>query len=195
MEAMTDKSTENVKKIWNEHSDGYYNRIYQVGNYTSRLIAQPMWAFPEKVRPMLQRAFADFRGIRVLVPSSGDNAAAFAFHLLGASVTSADISERQLDNAKRIAAAQGWDIEFVCADSMKLENIKDRAYDLVYTSNGVHTWIGDLGSMHRSFSRVLKPRGRYIMFETHPFIRPFDDSTDEIRLVKDYDDTADSTGA
>lgn len=27
------------------------------------------------------------------------------------------------------------------------------------------------------------------MFETHPFIRPFDDSTHELRLIKDYNDT------
>jgi SAM-dependent methyltransferase len=72
---------------------------------------------------------------------------------------------------------------------MKLEGIPDGEYDLVYTSNGVHVWINDLPSMYRNFNRVLKPDGRYIMFETHPFIRPFDDNGEEIKIIKDYDNT------
>ncbi len=187
---MKDKPTENIKHLWNEFSDEYYNRIYKINDDTSRLIASPMWAFPVPIRNILQSTFPDFHGLRILVPSSGDNEAVFAFHLLGAVVTSADISEHQLKNAKRIADVQGWDIDFVCTDSMKLDGISDSEYDLVYTSNGVHTWIHDLHAMYRNFRRVLKSGGRYIMFDTHPFIRPFNDSTHEVKLVKDYDDTA-----
>ncbi len=45
------------------------------------------------------------------MPSGGDNHAAFVFALMGAKVTSADISERQLENAKninRILKNQGY---------------------------------------------------------------------------------------
>ncbi|MDD4124359.1 MAG: class I SAM-dependent methyltransferase [Eubacteriales bacterium] len=178
-----------IKKSWNDHSDEYYNRIYKVQDDTTILKSDPMWAFPIPICTILQDNFSDFHGLRVLVPSSGDNGAVFAFHLLGAKVTSSDISERQLENAKRIADGEGWDIEFICADSMKLDGIADGFYDLVYTSNGVHTWIDDLNSMYSNFNRVLKQGGRYIMFETHPFIRPFDDSGDEIKIIKDYNNT------
>ncbi|HWQ58112.1 MAG TPA: class I SAM-dependent methyltransferase, partial [Clostridia bacterium] len=141
---------------------------------------------------MLCASFPDFQGKRVLVPSSGDNAAVFAFHLLGAKVTSADIAERQLDNAKKIADARGWDIDFVHDDSMKLEQIESGAYDLVYTSNGVHVWIDDLAAMYRNFHRVLKLDGRYVMFEVHPFNRPFtQDECDPYRIAsaKPYEET------
>lgn len=124
----------------------------------------------------------------MLVPSSGDNYAVFAFHLLGATVTSSDISEQQLINAGKIAAAHGWDIRFVCDDSMSLAKIEDDTYDLVYTSNGVHVWIHDLLSMYRSFHRVLKKDGRHIMYETHPAIRPFgDDTVPEISIRQPYE--------
>lgn len=33
------------------------------------------------------------------MPSSGDNYAVFAFHLMGAIVTSCDIAERQVENS------------------------------------------------------------------------------------------------
>jgi SAM-dependent methyltransferase len=180
---------DDIKELWNNGSDKYFHRIYKDNDSIYHLIDDPMWAFPVPIRNLLISAFPDIHGLRVLVPSSGDNGAVFAFHLLGASVTSSDISERQLQNAKLIADAQGWNIEFICADSMKLDGIKDGEYDLVYTSNGVHTWINDLPSMYWNFNRVLKPDGRYIMFDTHPFNRPFDDSGDEIKIMKDYNNT------
>lgn len=176
-----------IRDAWNRWSDEYF-RVISSGGILAKIKADPMWAFPPPVREMLPRE-GGLRGLRVLVPSSGDNCAAFAFHLLGARVTSADISENQLANAKRIAEARGWAMEFLCADSMTLHGVKDEAYDLVYTSNGVHVWIDDLAAMYRNFHRVLKPGGRYVMFETHPFIRPFDDSEPTVRIVKRYEDT------
>lgn len=179
----------NIQKLWNDTSDEYYNSIYNVSGDTARLKADPWWAFPAPVREMLRSAFDSFKGLRVLVPSSGDNGAVFAFHMLGASVTSADISGRQLENAKKLADGEGWNIEFVRVDSMTLDGIPDGKFDLVYTSNNVHVWIGDLAAMYGNFRRVLKPNGRYIMFEVHPFNRPFDDSGAEIKIVRDYDNT------
>jgi len=181
---MSDK----IKAMWNNCSDEYHAGARDNGVY-DRIAANPSWAFPPEVFAMMTGAFPSFEGLRILVPSSGDNAAAFAFHLLGAKVTSADLSERQIHNAKRVGSGRGWDIKFICTDSMTLDGIADGEYDLVYTSNGVHVWIDDLSAMYGNFRRVLKPHGRYIMFETHPIIRPFDDSAAEVKIVKLYEDT------
>jgi len=179
----------NIKNAWNAWSDGYYQK--HVPEHTINRIKENPWrAFPSVVRDMLQSAFADFRGLNVLVPSSGDNCAVIAFHLLGAQVTSADISERQLANAKQVTDANGWDIAYLCADSMTLEGVPDGAYDLVYTSNGVHVWIDDLPAMYRNFHRVLKPDGHYIMYEVHPFHRPFADESPRKRPGKETNPSA-----
>jgi len=175
-----------VMNWWNSRSDKYYGGLRgQLDN----LIKDPTWAFPPPIWEMIRTAFPDLHGKRVIVPSSGDNCAVFGFHLLGAAVTSCDIAERQLYNAQKIADEQDWSIEFIRQDSMTLDSIRDGEYDLVYTSNGVHVWISDLPKMYGNFRRVLKPNGIYIMFETHPFIRPFDDSGAEIRIKKPYEDT------
>ena len=171
---------------WNNRSDEYYGTL---NSQLDRLIKDPAWAFPQPIWKMIRTAFPNLQDKRVLVPSSGDNCAVFAFLLLGASVTSCDIAERQLYNAQSIADEQGWNIEFIRQDSMELDGIRDTEYDLVYTSNGVHVWISELPKMYRNFNRVLKPGGRYIMFETHPFIRPFDDSGSEIKVKKPYAET------
>ena len=54
-----------------------------------------------------------------------------------------------------------------------MSKVKDASYDLVYTSNGTLTWIGDLNEMYRNVSRVLKDGGCSALFDIHPFNRPF----------------------
>ncbi len=179
---------EKTNRYWNNCSDEYYQSRY-AGSILEDIQHDPSYAFPVETFEMIKMAFPDMTGKRVLVASSGDNAAVFGFHLLGAEVTSTDLSEKQLENAAKLASARSWNIQFVRTDSMTLDGISDSDYDLVYTSNGVHVWIGDLPVMYQSFNRVLRQGGYYINFETHPFIRPFDDSGSEIKIIKPYEET------
>jgi len=179
---------ENItKKEWNESSDEYFQNSIKQGNY-SKIIQNPECAFPKAIYMLLRKYVGDLHGKKVLVPSSGDNVGAFGLHLLGAKVTSCDLAENQLKNAKTIADKRNWNLEFICQDSMKLEKIKDSEFDLVYTSNGAHVWISDMPSMYNSFYRVLKQGGFSIFFETHPMIRPFDNSTYEVKINRHYTD-------
>jgi len=173
-----------AKDNWNSRSSEHYQSdilIYE------DIIKAPERAFPVSLFPLIRKYIGDLRGKKVCVPSSGDNVAVFGFHLLGAKVTSCDYSENQLKHSKAYADKNGWDIEFICQDSMKLEKIKDGEYDLVYTSNGVHVWINDLTGMYNNFYRILKDGGFNIFFETHPMSRPFDNSTYEVKIRKHYE--------
>ena len=153
----------------------------------------PARAFPQEVWEMLHTAFPDLTGKKILVPSCGNGYAAYAFHLLGAEVTASDLSAQQLKNASQTAKDQGWDIEFIQADSMALEGMPDGTFDLIHTSNGAHVWISDLPMMYGNFMRVLKPGGRFIFFDMHPFHRPFKDAGfkgfKRVKVKKSYDDT------
>lgn len=122
------------------------------------------------------------------MPSSGDNNAVLAFALMGARVTSCDISGNQLAAAKAAAQKLGLSerVIFQQEDTMRLSGIESGAYDFVYTSNGVHVWLNDLESMYKNISRILKPDGVYIMYELHPFQRPFGEN---MEVVKPYDST------
>ncbi|TCZ73808.1 class I SAM-dependent methyltransferase [Paenibacillus albiflavus] len=174
-----------VKRIWNEWSETWYPK-YRTDQAISKVINNPESAFHHTTYTMLKKAFPSLQGKRICVPSSGDNHAVFALHLMGASVTSVDISERQLEHSATIAKKHGWDIEFICDDTMELSKIKSSEYDFVYTSNGVHVWIHDLCSMYRNIHRILKVNGIYLMYEIHPFNRPFGSNTEKITVVKPY---------
>ena len=169
---------------WNNDSDNYFKGTQCYGE----IVKNPKIAFPIAVYPLLQKYVGDLRGKNVLVPSSGDNIGAFGFHLMGAKVTSCDLAENQIKNARMIAQQHGWDVEFLVQDTMRLDKIKDNKYDLVYTSNGVHVWINDMSAMYKNINRVLKPGGYNIFFETHPACRPFDRSSYDVKIRKSYED-------
>ena len=181
--------TDRIKAYWNETSDSAWYRSLRSEEAIRRLQEKPESAFHPAVHELIRKYLPEMKGRRVLLPSSGDNHAAFALALTGARVTSADISERQLENAAAIAEQLGLDIEFICDDTMKLSRIPDQAYDMVYTSNGTLSWISDIDSMNRNIHRVLKTGGCSVTYDMHPFNRPFSGEAGKApRIVKSYHD-------
>ena len=178
-----------VKKHWNSVSDSDWYMSLRTDETILRLQKNPALAFHPAVFELIKKYMGEVSGKYILLPSSGDNHAAFAFAIMGAKVTSADISERQLENAKMIAGRIGLDIEFVCDNTMELEHIKDNTYDLVYTSNGTLSWIDDLTGMYKNINRVLKNQGCSFMYDVHPFNRPFSgEAWKEPKIIKSYYD-------
>ena len=162
-----------VKRYWNEISDSEWYQSLRTEERLNRLREDPRIAFYPGVLELMKKHVGEFKGKKILLPSSGNNHAAFAFALMGANVTSADISERQLENAGKISRGWHLDIEYACDDTTCLSEFADGTFDLVYTSNGTLSWITDLKEMYRNIERVLKKGGYSAMFDVHPFTRPF----------------------
>lgn len=178
-----------VKDSWNKTADSDWYQSLRTNEKIEELVKKPANAFHPAVYQLINKYMPDLCGKKVLLPSSGDNHAAFAFSLLGAEVTSADISEKQLEYAQVIANKLNLSIRFVCDDTTQLSNIDDNVFDLVYTSNGTHTWIADIAAMYKNIYRVLKPTGFSIMFDIHPFNRPFTgESWKEPKIIKSYEE-------
>lgn len=181
------ETVEKNRKDWEAYSEKWaaFNHSEKI---LRPILENPAKAFHSKTWELIRKYIPDLKGKRICVPSSGDNLAVFAFALSGASVTSCDISENQLAYAKQIAARErlSGSIEFICADTMKLDGIHDDEYDLVYTSNGVHVWLDDLPSMYANIHRILKKGGLNILYEIHPYLRPFNEN---LQIAKPYDET------
>jgi ubiquinone/menaquinone biosynthesis C-methylase UbiE len=114
---------------------------------------------------------SDIDGKSVAVLGSGDNQVVFALSGMGAKVTSVDFSEQQLNVARRRAAALGLNVTFVRADVVDLSCLGDATFDLVYTGGHVAVWVSDLQRYCGEAARILKPNGRLIVNEYHPFRR------------------------
>jgi hypothetical protein len=88
-----------IKDNWNQESEKYFQESM---DYYDKIIENPEKAFPIDLFPLIKKYLGDLKGKKILVPSSGDNIGAFGFCLLGATVTSCDIAENQLKNAKKL---------------------------------------------------------------------------------------------
>jgi 2-polyprenyl-3-methyl-5-hydroxy-6-metoxy-1,4-benzoquinol methylase len=125
-------------------------------------------------------------GKRIAVLGSGDNFVVFALAGMGARVTSVDIAENQLAVARQRAAASGLEIEFVRADVTEQHELATGTFDLVYTGGHIAIWVSDLWKFYREAARILKPGGRLLVSEYHPFRRIWKATKDRLEIEADY---------
>jgi ubiquinone/menaquinone biosynthesis C-methylase UbiE len=99
---------------------------------------------------------------------------------LGAKVTGVDLSDKAIENAKRLAKETGIDAQFICCDIYDLPNYLDSSFDIVFTSYGVIGWLPDLDKWATVVARFLKPGGRFVFAEFHPVVWMFDNDFEKV---------------
>jgi SAM-dependent methyltransferase len=99
---------------------------------------------------------------------------------LGAHVTGVDLSDKAIENAKRISTETKTDTTFMCCDVYDLPNQLDKRFDIVYTTYGTITWLPDLEKWASVISAFLKPGGKFIFVEFHPVVWMFDDDFEKV---------------
>jgi SAM-dependent methyltransferase len=97
---------------------------------------------------------------------------------LGAEVTGVDFSPDAIKLARGLSKEAEIDAEFVCSNIYDLPEKLDGLFDIVFTSEGVLTWLPDLDGWAKVISKSLKPGGFFYIFEFHPFAYVFDDESD-----------------
>lgn len=99
---------------------------------------------------------------------------------LGANATGVDLSDKAIENAKRIAQETHSNAKFICCDIYDLPKHLDEQFDIVFTSYGTIGWLPDLDKWAKVISRFLKPNGQFVFVEFHPVVWMFDDNFDKI---------------
>lgn len=107
------------------------------------------------------------RGQEVLCLASGGGQQSAVFGLLGARVTSLDLSEGQLRSDRTAAAHYGYEVRTVKGDACDLSVLQEGSFDLVYQAPGID-WIPDLRAVYAGVYRVLRPGGCYRLAPTNP---------------------------
>jgi SAM-dependent methyltransferase len=178
---MTNSFNEANRRRWEEGSALWARRADMRGIW-KRCHLDPSLA----LHPAELNWLSDIAGKTVAVLGSGDNQVVFALSGLGAQVTSVDISEQQIQVARNRAAVLGLHVEFVRADVVDLGALGDKPFDVVYTGGHVAVWVSDLSSYYREAARILKPDGRLIVSEYHPFRRIWGRSANGLELSFNY---------
>ncbi len=89
----------------------------------------------------------------------------------GARVTGVDFSQESIQSAWALGEELDLPVRFICSDIYNLLGVLDEQFDIIYTAEGVLTWLPDLAGWAGLIARYLKPGGIFYILEYHPFRR------------------------
>jgi SAM-dependent methyltransferase len=173
------------RRYWDQLSS-HWKALRDRDGLWRRCATEPDLAFAGGALALIRAFCGDLQGREVCVVGSGDNYAAFALAGLGATVTSTDISGRQLDVARERARQLGLDIAFVRADAADLSPLQDEGFDLVCSTNGFFVWISQPARVFAAVQRVLRLGGFYVFYDVHPFQRTWSDRLGTLEMGQPY---------
>jgi SAM-dependent methyltransferase len=107
---------------------------------------------------------------------------------LGAQVTGIDFSDKAIDLARSLSQEFNLPARFICCDLYDLPQHLEDAFDIVFTSYGVLTWLSDITAWAQLVVRYLKPGGIFYIAEVHPTSYIFDEEASELRTACPYFD-------
>lgn len=81
-----------------------------------------------------------------------------------------DGSPAFVEQARQINAAAGLDCEFVAGDIHAVPSAYDGAFDILYVTIGVLTWMPNLRAFFDIAARLSKPDAHFLIEEQHPIM-------------------------
>lgn len=93
---------------------------------------------------------------------------------MGATVTGVDLSDKAIEHAREYATQANVNTQFICCNIYDLPEHLNQQFDIVFTSYGTIGWLHDLSAWGKLVARYLKPGGKFVFAEFHPFVWIFD---------------------
>lgn len=167
---MKDYSVQN-KKAWEYNAYDFWRK--QVGEPVDR--AKEILADPRRSLKQFAGYFETCEGIRVanICGSCGKKAVPLA--VLGAEVTVFDISEDNRRYALELAQAAGVQIDYQVCDVLEIDmGSYGGFFDIVFMEGGILHYFHDIQEFMGVMYGLLKPGGRLICSDFHPFNKVMD---------------------
>lgn len=122
------------------------------------------------LKPVERRILGDLSGVnRAIHLQCSHGLDALSLLNLGVNeVVGVDISRAMLDQAESKTKALGAAAVWVESEVLSTPTSLDATADLVYTGQGAIPWVSDLDRWARVVSRLLRPGGRFFLYEGHP---------------------------
>jgi SAM-dependent methyltransferase len=128
------------------------------------------------------KSMGDLKGKRILDIGSGLGESSVYFALLGASVTTVDISPVMVETAVRLGEKHGVKLEGIVSTAEGLSVPRDH-YDFVYIANAIHH-VPDRPALFRQIHDALRPGGKFFSIDPvgyNPVINVYRRMATEVR--------------
>ncbi|WP_026669702.1 class I SAM-dependent methyltransferase [Butyrivibrio sp. AE3006] len=164
----TDDYSEQHKKAW--EFDAYNFWVRTAGTPAERAAKDK--ADPRKMLKQHAGYFDSFEGVKVANICGSCGKKAIPLALLGSEVTIFDISEDNKKYAMETADAAGVSINCEVCDILKIDMEKYAGYfDVVFMEGGILHYFHDIGEFMNIMYCLLKPYGKLICSDFHPFTK------------------------
>ena len=159
------------KKAW--EYDAYAFWVRQAGTPKERAAKDA--ENPGKMLKQHAAYFDRFEGVRVANICGSCGKKAIPLALLGAEVTIFDISEDNKRYAMETAEAANVKIGFEVCDILEIDLSKyGGTFDVVFMEGGILHYFHDIDEFMRMMYSLLKPGGKMICSDFHPFTKIMD---------------------
>lgn len=130
---------------------------------------------PKKMLKHHFRYFDTFVGVKIANICGSCGKKAIPLAILGSEVTIFDISEENKKYALEVAEAANVDIDFEVVDVLEIDmNKYEKYFDVVFMEGGILHYFHDISQFMKVMYRLLRPSGRMICSDFHPFQKVLD---------------------
>lgn len=116
--------------------------------------------------------FEAYRGQRIANICGSCGKKAIPLAVLGAEVTVFDISEDNKRYAMEVAEAAGIHIQYEVCDVLEIDRSRYGSFfDIVFMEGGILHYFHDINQFMQIMNSLLKPGGKMICSDFHPFVK------------------------
>ena len=173
----SDEHIERNQNTWNAQAAGYADRGEAAWART-----EPAWGIFDVPESTLQMLPNDMRSLKAVELGCGTGYVSAWMARRGARVTAIDLSERQLDTARRLQQLHGLTIEFVHGNCEQLP-FGDSSFDFGISEYGAAIWCQPERWLREAF-RVIKPGGLLHFLGCSPWVYVCSPPNGELPLVE-----------
>jgi ubiquinone/menaquinone biosynthesis C-methylase UbiE len=160
------------KKSWNKRTPLHVNSdFYDVAGFLNG---------QNSLNDIELTLLGDVKGKKILHLQCHFGQDTLSLRRMGARVTGVDFSDKAIEEARNLAQKAGLEAQFICCNVYDLPQYLDEQFDIVFTSYGTITWLPDLNEWAKVIAHFLKPNGKFVLAEFHPFIWAFDNDFEGI---------------
>ena len=163
--------TKQHKEAW--EFDAYNFWVRQAGTPEER--AREDRENPVKMLRKYAGYFDRFEGVKIANICGSCGKKAIPLALLGADVTVFDLSEDNRRYAMETAKAAGVSLNYEVCDILEIDLAKyAESFDVVFMEGGILAYFHNLDEFMKMMHALLKPGGKMICSDFHPFIKIMD---------------------
>lgn len=162
---MIDYSEQN-KKAWEYNAyDFWVNESGKPVDRAKKDLENPMRMLKRYVN-----YFDTYEGVKIANICGSCGKKAIPLSILGSEVTIFDISEDNKKYALEVADEANVDIDFIVGDVLEIDMKKYEEYfDVVFMEGGILHYFHDINQFMKIMHQLLRPNGRMICSDFHPF--------------------------